>query len=56
MDKGFLRFQVYGYYKVVITISKNTNKKLTLYEQYYLCIMPYFHTWQIYGYISKIGI
>jgi hypothetical protein len=40
MDTRSLCFQVYGYYKVMITISKNTNKIFTLCEQ---ILSMYYH-------------
>jgi len=50
MGKKLLCFQVYGYYKIIIILLKNTQKIFTLCEQYYLCITIFPHMtnrWQL---------
>ncbi len=53
VDKRSLCCQVYGYYKVIINVSKNTNKIFTLCEQI-LSMYYQFSTHDKYDYISKI--
>jgi hypothetical protein len=55
IEKRLLCFQVYGYCKGIINVSKNTNLKYSPYVTNTIYVSPFFHTWQIGVFISKIG-
>jgi hypothetical protein len=54
MNKKLTFFEFYGYYEIIINISKNINILFIGDAQAIHFVYKHFDTWQIDGYISKI--
>jgi hypothetical protein len=55
MDKGLRGFYVYGYWKIIVNVSKNINTLLTCVSNAFH-VWLFFHTWQIDVAYEKIDI